>query len=95
MATNWRRFARFGLYLSLLAILFSVGWYVVQRQFDLVLQISLGLIVIGLAVFALLDPENARQLSDRSPGALWQQCTGVDTGFCRDSSRNQLPGIQE
>jgi len=62
MATNWRRFARFGLYLSLLAILFSVGWYIVQRQFDLVLQISLGLIVIGLAVFALLDPENARQL---------------------------------
>jgi gliding motility-associatede transport system auxiliary component len=62
MATNWRRFARFGLYLSLLAILFSIGWYVVQRQFDLVLQISLGLIVIGLAVFALLDPENVRQL---------------------------------
>jgi len=52
MATNWRRYARFGLYLSLLAILFSVGWYVVQREFDLVLQISLGLIVIGLAVFA-------------------------------------------
>ena len=62
MATNWRRFARFGLYLSVLAILFSVGWYIVQRQFDLVLQISLGLIVIGLAMFALLDPENARQL---------------------------------
>jgi ABC-type uncharacterized transport system involved in gliding motility auxiliary subunit len=62
MATNWRRFARFGLYLSILAILFSVGWYIVQRQFDLVLQISLGLIVIGLALFALLDPENVRQL---------------------------------
>jgi ABC-type uncharacterized transport system involved in gliding motility auxiliary subunit len=61
MATNWRRFARLGLYISLLAILFSVGWYIVQRQFDLVLQISLGLIVIGLAVYALLDPEHARQ----------------------------------
>ena len=62
MATNWRRFARLGLYLSLLAMLFSVGWYVVQRQFDLVLQISLGLVVIGLALFALLDPESARQM---------------------------------
>jgi hypothetical protein len=62
MGTNWRRFARFGLYLAILAILFSIGWYVVQRQFDLVLQISLGLIVIGLAGFALLDPENVRQL---------------------------------
>ena len=62
MGTNWRRFARFGLYLSILAILFSIGWYIVQRQFDLVLQIGLGVIVIGLALFALLDPENARQL---------------------------------
>ncbi len=62
MGTNWRRFARFGLYLAILAILFSIGWYIVQRQFDLVLQISLGLIVIGLALFALLDPENVRQL---------------------------------
>jgi ABC-type uncharacterized transport system involved in gliding motility auxiliary subunit len=62
MATNWRRFARIGLYVSVLAILFSVGYYIVQRQFDLVLQISLGLIVIGLAVYALLDPEHARQL---------------------------------
>lgn len=61
MSTNWRRFARFGLYLALLAILFSIGWYIVQRQFDLVLQISLGLIVIGLALYALLDPENVRQ----------------------------------
>ena len=62
MGTNWRRFARFGLYLSILAMLFSIGWYIVQRQFDLVLQISLGLIVIGLAGYALLDPEHARQL---------------------------------
>jgi ABC-type uncharacterized transport system involved in gliding motility auxiliary subunit len=62
MATNWRRFARLGLYLSLLAVLFSVGWYIVQRQFDLVLQISLGLIVLGLAAYAMLDPENVRQL---------------------------------
>ena len=38
----------------------SAGLYIVQREWNLPLQISLALIVVGLAVFALLDPERVR-----------------------------------
>jgi len=62
MKPEWRRFAPFGLYLALLAALVSMGLYIVQREFNLYLQISLGLILVGLALFALLDPERVRQL---------------------------------
>jgi len=62
MKTEWRRFAPIGLYLALIATLVSIGLYIVQREFNLYLQISLGLIVVGLALFALLDPERVRQL---------------------------------
>ena len=62
MKPEWRRFAPIGLYLALLAALVSIGLYVVQRQMSLALQISLGLIVIGLALYALLDPDKVRQL---------------------------------
>lgn len=62
MKTTWRRFAPVGLYLALLAALASLGLYVVQRQMSLALQISLGLIVFGLALYALLDPDKVRQL---------------------------------
>jgi ABC-type uncharacterized transport system involved in gliding motility auxiliary subunit len=36
--------------------------YIVQREFNLYLQICLGLIIVGLALYALLDPERVRQL---------------------------------
>jgi ABC-type uncharacterized transport system involved in gliding motility auxiliary subunit len=49
-----------GLWLSLVASLVSIGLYIVQREWNLALQISLGLIVIGLALFALLDPQRVR-----------------------------------
>jgi len=62
MKTEWRRFAPLGLYLSLAALLVSIGLYIVQREFTLALQISLGLILIGLALFVLLDPERVRQI---------------------------------
>jgi len=62
MKPEWRRFAPLGLYLSLAAILASIGLYVVYRQFNLALQISVGSIVVGLALFALLDPDRARQI---------------------------------
>ena len=62
MNNNWRRFAPFGLYLAGLAVLASGGLYIVQRQWNLPLQISLGLIVIGLAVFAILDPGRVRTM---------------------------------
>ncbi len=60
MRTQWRRFAPFGLYLSLIAALAAAGLYIVQRSWNFPLQICLGLIVIGLALFAILDPERAR-----------------------------------
>ena len=61
MNTTTKRFAPFGLYLAILAALGAAGLYIVERQFDLPLQILLGLIVIGLAVYAILDPDGVRR----------------------------------
>jgi ABC-type uncharacterized transport system involved in gliding motility auxiliary subunit len=60
MKIEYRRFAPLGLYLSLAAALVSAGLYIVQREFNFPLQISLGLVVIGLAIYALLDPDQVR-----------------------------------
>jgi ABC-type uncharacterized transport system involved in gliding motility auxiliary subunit len=61
MDSKWRRFAPLGLYLALLAGLTAIGLYFVQREWNLALQISLALFVVGLAVFAILDPGRLRQ----------------------------------
>ncbi len=60
MKPEWRRFAPFGLYLAGLAALVSLGLYIVQREFNLPLQISLAVIVVGIALFIILDPEKVR-----------------------------------
>jgi ABC-type uncharacterized transport system involved in gliding motility auxiliary subunit len=60
MKTGIRRFAPLGLYISILALIVSVGLFVVQREWNLYLEISLGLVIIGLASFAILDPERVR-----------------------------------
>jgi ABC-type uncharacterized transport system involved in gliding motility auxiliary subunit len=60
MNSKWRRLAPVGLYLAIVAALAAAGFYIVQRAFTLPLQISLGLVLVGLAVFALLDPERVR-----------------------------------
>lgn len=62
MNTEWRRFAPLGLVLALAALLAAVGLYIVQGSFTLYVQISLGLILIGLALFALLDPDRVRRI---------------------------------
>ncbi len=55
-----RRFAPIGLYLAGLAALAAAGFAIVQQSFSLPVQISLGILVIGLALFVLLDPERTR-----------------------------------
>lgn len=58
---NLKRFAPIGLYLAGLAAIAAIGFFIVQRSFSLPIQISLGLILIGLALFVLLNPEGARE----------------------------------
>lgn len=60
MKPEWRRFAPVGLYLAILAALTSISLYVIQREWNLYLQISLGVVLLGLAIFALLDPGRVR-----------------------------------
>ena len=66
MKTEYRRFAPLGLYLAWLAALVSAGLYIVQREFNLPLQISLALIVVGLALYAILDPTRVRESLHRA-----------------------------
>jgi len=82
---NWQRFAPYGFYLSLIAAFVSISLYIVQRKINLPLQISLGFIVIGLALFAILDPARVRTMLHRSPGKIWKQRAGHDVGFLRNS----------
>lgn len=61
MRPEWRRYAPIGLVLAGLAALASVVIYIVMREWNLPLQISLALIPIGLAIFVILDPERVRR----------------------------------
>lgn len=61
MEPGIRRFAPLGLIISIIAAIVSIGLFIVYRQFDLKLQISLGVVVIGIALFALIDPDRARK----------------------------------
>ncbi len=60
MNSQWKRYAPIGLYLSLLAIIAAGGLYIVQQSFTLPIQISLGIAVLGIAAYALLDPQHVR-----------------------------------
>ncbi|MBW8011153.1 MAG: hypothetical protein FVQ83_07930 [Chloroflexi bacterium] len=60
MKPEWRRFAPIGLYIAILSGLISFALYFVNRNVDLPLQISLGLVVIGLGAFMILDPDRIR-----------------------------------
>jgi gliding motility-associatede transport system auxiliary component len=63
MDTNRKRILRWiAIGISIIALLASIGLYIVQRQFNLALQISVGLFIIGLAVFVVLDPDQIRRL---------------------------------
>jgi ABC-type uncharacterized transport system involved in gliding motility auxiliary subunit len=61
MNTSWRQIIRWGaLTISLLALFAALGLYIIQRQWNLALQICLGVFIIGLAVFVLVDPGSIR-----------------------------------
>jgi len=61
MKPTWQRYAPIGLYLALAAAITAAGLYIVQKEFNLYLQIALGLVVIGLAVYVLLNPQGVRR----------------------------------
>ncbi len=60
MKIEARKLAPIGLYLSLIAAVASIALFIIFRQFNIWLQISLGLIVVGLALFGILDPQRVR-----------------------------------
>ncbi len=60
MKPQWRKYAPIGLYLALVGALTGTGFLIVQQAFNLPVQISIGAIVIGLALFTLLDPQRVR-----------------------------------
>jgi len=61
MKPEWRRFAPIGLYIAIAAALAALVLYFVQREFNLWIQIALGLSILGLAIFVFLDPDRIRK----------------------------------
>jgi ABC-type uncharacterized transport system involved in gliding motility auxiliary subunit len=61
MTSTWRSITRKGsLIIAFLSLVVAAGLYIVQNQWNLYLQISLGLFIIGLAVYVALDPSTVR-----------------------------------
>ncbi len=62
MKPSWRHFIRWGaLILSVIALLAAAIIYLFQREWNLAVQICLGLFIIGLAVFVAMDPGAIRK----------------------------------
>lgn len=63
MKPNWRPLIRrISLIVSITALLVGAGYYIVQRQWNLYLQICLGLFIVGLATYVLVDPDSVRKM---------------------------------
>jgi len=62
MNKNLKPYAPVGLYLSLLAALVAAGLFIINKRFDLPVQISLAIIPLGIALFAIFDPQRTREL---------------------------------
>ena len=61
MTPKWRLIIRRGsITVALIALAFAVGLYIVQREWNLYLQICLGLFIIGIAVYVAMDPGSIR-----------------------------------
>jgi len=59
MNKSLRRFAPVGLYVALLALLTAGGLFIVFKSFNLAVQISLGVAVLGVASFIIIDTDRA------------------------------------
>lgn len=57
---DWKQLAPIGLGLGGLGLLAAAGLFIVFQVFNLYVQIGLAVAVIGLALYALLDPEAVR-----------------------------------
>jgi ABC-type uncharacterized transport system involved in gliding motility auxiliary subunit len=62
MKPQIRKYASIGLYLSLLAVITAAGLYIVYRTFNLAIQISLAVAVLGVAFWVLIDPDHVMEL---------------------------------
>ena len=63
MKPKWHLVSRWvSIIISLVSLVVTLGLYIVQHQWNLYIQISLGLFIIGLAVYVVLDPDSVRQL---------------------------------
>jgi ABC-type uncharacterized transport system involved in gliding motility auxiliary subunit len=61
MKLSRKQIAPWCLYLSLAGLLSALVAYLIQRQFSLIVQISLAVVVLGIALFAMLDPQKLRE----------------------------------
>ncbi len=61
MKPQIKKYAPFGLYLTIVTLIGSIGYYIVTRSFNLPMQILLGLAIIGIAVFIIFDPKKVRE----------------------------------
>lgn len=57
-----KRYAPIGLIVAGLAAIAAFSLYFIQREWNLPLQISLVLLVVGLAAFVILDPDRTRNM---------------------------------
>ena len=96
MRQELKRYAPVGLYLSLIALLVAIGFYIVQGDVTLAVQISAAFILIGLVIFVILDPDRVREgLKGRramlGESARWTAPKGgvrvSSQALCRHSSR--------
>jgi ABC-type uncharacterized transport system involved in gliding motility auxiliary subunit len=63
MKTNNRTVYRWiAIGIALASLLAAIVLYIIQRQWNLYLQITVGVFIIGLAVAVVLDPDSFRQL---------------------------------
>jgi ABC-type uncharacterized transport system involved in gliding motility auxiliary subunit len=62
MNPKLRKYSVIGLYIALAAGITALGLYIVFKQFNLGVQVALGFIVIGLAFFAMVNPQRVREV---------------------------------